>query len=241
MRAKHPWMASGRFFGSANTPTAHRGSGSCPCGILLDQPYEPIEGMMWNRLRRWLHDIPIHDPIERRQALIVQVILLGLGGILLFSALLTLVALPFTTGAIAAANLRNSITNFRGMLFVVAPLVLLRRGYFRAAVAILMIELFLSSMSHELRTPLNAIIGFTGTLLMRLPGPLTTDQEKQLGTIQRSSQHLLALINDILDLAKIQSGNVKLVPEQRDQIHRSRRCTTRLEPAQASRPAVRRD
>ncbi len=196
---------------------------------------------MWNRLRRWLHDIPIHDPIERRQALIVQVILLGLGGILLFSALLTLVALPFTTGAIAAANLRNSISNFRGMLFVVAPLVLLRRGYFRAAVAILMIELFLSSMSHELRTPLNAIIGFTGTLLMRLPGPLTTDQEKQLGTIQRSSQHLLALINDILDLAKIQSGNVKLVPEQRDQIHRSRRCTTRLEPVQASRPAVRRD
>ncbi len=100
---------------------------------------------MWNRLRRWLHDIPIHDPIERRQALIVQVILLGLGGILLFSALLTLVALPFTTGAIAAANLRNSISNFRGMLFVVAPLVLLRRGYFRAAVAILMIELFLSA------------------------------------------------------------------------------------------------
>jgi signal transduction histidine kinase len=69
---------------------------------------------------------------------------------------------------------------------------------------------FLSSMSHELRTPLNAIIGFTGTLLMRLPGPLTADQEKQLRTIQRSSQHLLALINDILDLAKIQSGTVEL-------------------------------
>jgi signal transduction histidine kinase len=69
---------------------------------------------------------------------------------------------------------------------------------------------FLSSMSHELRTPLNAIIGFTGTLLMKLPGPLTTDQEKQLRTIQRSSQHLLALINDILDLAKIESGRVEL-------------------------------
>jgi len=69
---------------------------------------------------------------------------------------------------------------------------------------------FLSSMSHELRTPLNAIIGFTGTLLMKLPGPLTTDQEKQLRTIQRSSQHLLALINDILDLAKIESGTVDM-------------------------------
>jgi len=69
---------------------------------------------------------------------------------------------------------------------------------------------FLSSMSHELRTPLNAIIGFTGTLLMKLPGPLTTDQEKQLRTIRHSAQLLLALINDVLDLAKIESGKVEL-------------------------------
>src|SRR5713226_8851462 len=48
---------------------------------------------------------------------------------------------------------------------------------------------FLASMSHELRTPLNAIIGFTGTLLMKLPGPLTTDQDQQLHTIQASSRH----------------------------------------------------
>jgi protein-histidine pros-kinase len=69
---------------------------------------------------------------------------------------------------------------------------------------------FLASMSHELRTPLNAIIGFTGTLLMRLPGPLTADQEKQLGTIKGSAQHLLSLINDLLDVAKIDSGKVEL-------------------------------
>ena len=69
---------------------------------------------------------------------------------------------------------------------------------------------FLASMSHELRTPLNAIIGFTGTLLMKLPGPLTDDQEKQLRTIQTSSRHLLSLINDLLDLAKIESGKVEL-------------------------------
>ncbi len=69
---------------------------------------------------------------------------------------------------------------------------------------------FLASMSHELRTPLNAIIGFTGTLLMKLPGPLTADQEKQLATIQASSRHLLSLINDLLDLAKIESGKVEL-------------------------------
>jgi signal transduction histidine kinase len=69
---------------------------------------------------------------------------------------------------------------------------------------------FLSGMSHELRTPMNAIIGFTGTLLMRLPGPLTTTQEKQLTTIQSSARHLLALINDLLDLARIEAGKIDL-------------------------------
>ena len=69
---------------------------------------------------------------------------------------------------------------------------------------------FLASMSHELRTPLNAVLGFTGTLLMKLPGPLTPDQEKQLRTIQTSARHLLSLINDLLDLAKIESGKVEL-------------------------------
>ncbi|MGV3523767.1 MAG: PAS domain-containing sensor histidine kinase [Candidatus Sericytochromatia bacterium] len=69
---------------------------------------------------------------------------------------------------------------------------------------------FLASMSHELRTPLNAIIGFTGTLLMKLPGPLTPDQDLQLRTVQSSARHLLAIINDLLDLAKIESGKVEL-------------------------------
>ena len=69
---------------------------------------------------------------------------------------------------------------------------------------------FLASMSHELRTPLNAIIGFTGTLLMKLPGPLNDEQERQLGIVQSSARHLLSLINDILDLAKIESGKMEL-------------------------------
>ena len=72
---------------------------------------------------------------------------------------------------------------------------------------------FLATMSHELRTPLNAIMGFTGTLLMRLPGPLTSDQEKQLQTVQYSAKHQLSLINDLLDLAKIGSGKVELILE----------------------------
>ena len=69
---------------------------------------------------------------------------------------------------------------------------------------------FLANMSHELRTPLNAIIGFAGTLLMRLPGPLTPDQETQLKTLQASARHLLALINDLLDVAKIEAGKIEL-------------------------------
>jgi protein-histidine pros-kinase len=72
---------------------------------------------------------------------------------------------------------------------------------------------FLANMSHELRTPLNAILGFTGTLLMRLPGALTADQERQLKTVQTSARHLLALINDLLDLAKIESGKIELAFE----------------------------
>ncbi len=69
---------------------------------------------------------------------------------------------------------------------------------------------FLATMSHELRTPLNAIIGFTGVLLMKLPGPLTAEQESQLGMVEASGKHLLSLINDLLDLAKIESGKVEV-------------------------------
>jgi PAS domain S-box-containing protein len=69
---------------------------------------------------------------------------------------------------------------------------------------------FLASMSHELRTPLNAILGFTGTMLMELPGPLTDEQRRQLGLVKSSGGHLLSIINDLLDLAKIESGKIEL-------------------------------
>lgn len=72
---------------------------------------------------------------------------------------------------------------------------------------------FLANMSHELRTPLNAVIGFTGTLLMKLPGPLNADQDRQLKIVQSSARHLLSLINDLLDVAKIEAGKVEMNPE----------------------------
>ncbi len=71
-------------------------------------------------------------------------------------------------------------------------------------------SIFLSSMSHELRTPLNSIIGFTGILLQGLAGDLNDEQKKQLGIIKNSSQHLLSLINDILDISKIEAGKIEL-------------------------------
>jgi PAS domain S-box-containing protein len=68
---------------------------------------------------------------------------------------------------------------------------------------------FLAAMSHELRTPLNAIIGYAQLLDIGVHGPVTTPQHADLGRIARSSQHLLGLINDILNYAKVESGRVQ--------------------------------
>jgi PAS domain S-box-containing protein len=64
---------------------------------------------------------------------------------------------------------------------------------------------FLATMSHELRTPLNSIIGFTGILLQAMAGPLNAEQNKQLGMVRTSARHLLALVNDVLDISKIEA------------------------------------
>ena len=71
---------------------------------------------------------------------------------------------------------------------------------------------FLANMSHELRTPLNAIIGFSEVLSARMFGDLNDKQEEYLRDIHESGQHLLSLINDILDLSKIEAGRMELDP-----------------------------
>jgi len=69
---------------------------------------------------------------------------------------------------------------------------------------------FLANMSHELRTPLNSIIGFSRVILKGIDGPVTELQQQDLTAIYNSGQHLLGLINDILDLSKIEAGKMEL-------------------------------
>jgi diguanylate cyclase (GGDEF)-like protein/PAS domain S-box-containing protein len=72
---------------------------------------------------------------------------------------------------------------------------------------------FIANMSHELRTPLNSILGFSDVLLDRTFGDLTENQERYIGNIYSSGKHLLELINNVLDIAKIESGKYEMVYE----------------------------
>jgi PAS domain S-box-containing protein len=80
----------------------------------------------------------------------------------------------------------------------------------QAAAASTAKSMFLATMSHELRTPLNAIIGFTTLVLERVTGEINAEQEHQLSIVKRSAHQLLDLITDILDVARVEAGKLKL-------------------------------
>ena len=71
---------------------------------------------------------------------------------------------------------------------------------------------FLSNMSHEFRTPLNSVLALSRLLLDRIDGDLTAEQERQVGYIRRSAESLLDLVNDMLDLAKVEAGKAEIKP-----------------------------
>lgn len=75
---------------------------------------------------------------------------------------------------------------------------------------------FIANMSHELRTPMNAIIGYTDLLLDEVDGPLNEDQKASLRKVSANARHLLQLINDVLDISKIESGKIELRPKEVD-------------------------
>ncbi|HXU92438.1 MAG TPA: PAS domain S-box protein [Gallionella sp.] len=71
-------------------------------------------------------------------------------------------------------------------------------------------SMFIASMSHELRTPLNSVIGFTGVILQGIAGPITEEQRKQLNIVKESAAHLLQLINDVIDVSKIEADKAEV-------------------------------
>jgi signal transduction histidine kinase len=128
--------------------------------------------------------------------------------------------IPFADGQLH--DTLYSVTGFRtsqgggvvGVITDITPLKAvqaeLERARFAAEAADRTKSAFLATMSHELRTPLNSIIGFTGIVLQGLAGPLTEEQSKQLGMVRDSARHLLALINDVLDISKIEAGELRM-------------------------------
>ncbi|MDD5628198.1 MAG: response regulator [Elusimicrobia bacterium] len=90
---------------------------------------------------------------------------------------------------------------------------------------------FVANTSHELRTPLNSIIGFTGIMLEGLAGELNDEQKKQLGMVHGSARHLLSLINDVLDMSKIEAGKLTIAPSEfrlDDMIHEAEKMISPL-------------
>jgi PAS domain S-box-containing protein len=86
----------------------------------------------------------------------------------------------------------------------------LQAAYLRAEAADRTKSAFLATMSHELRTPLNSIIGFTSIVLQGMAGAVNEEQTRQLGMVRGSARHLLELINDVLDLSKIEAGQLEV-------------------------------
>jgi PAS domain S-box-containing protein len=89
---------------------------------------------------------------------------------------------------------------------------------------------FLASVSHELRTPMHSILQFSEILLSEVPGALNPEQKRQLDVVQRSGKNLLVLLNDILDLSKIEAGKMEAIIEEFEPAQIIREATDSIKP-----------
>ncbi|MDI6900531.1 MAG: DUF3365 domain-containing protein [Anaerosomatales bacterium] len=92
-------------------------------------------------------------------------------------------------------------------------------------------DLFMANMSHELRTPLNSVIGFGDVLLSGLAGPLTEEQQRQIQMIRDSGRHLLELVDEVLDLSRIETGGDRIDVDTFDAAATIAKAVRSLEPA----------
>jgi signal transduction histidine kinase len=97
---------------------------------------------------------------------------------------------------------------------------------------------FLATMSHEIRTPINAIIGYTQLLLLEISGPLAINQREQLERVRASSRHLLALVNEVLDFARMEAGRLEVAREQATAASAVDGAITLVQPQAAARNIV---
>lgn len=177
----------------------------------------------------------------------------GVRGVTLVSFLIGLGSVLGTvlnSGPFAAAGLHHQLFQFQLFLLMLAASGLLLAGLAeervhagkelarakeRAEDADRMKSAFLASMSHELRTPLNSIIGFSSLLAGELVGPLNPEQRKQLGLVKSSSLHLLDLVNDVLDISRIEAGQLEVRRTEFDPAASLGRCVDQVSPAARAR------
>jgi signal transduction histidine kinase len=160
-------------------------------------------------VERWIHP---HVPLERRREKMRRYLSWGAFGL----AVLLVTAVVWNR--LLAARVRAGTCELREVNATLEKRVAERTEELavakeRAESADRLKSAFLATMSHELRTPLNSIIGFTGIMLQGLAGLLNPEQTKQLKMVQGSARHLLALINDVLDISKIEAGQLRIHPE----------------------------
>lgn len=163
--------------------------------------------------------------------------LIGLGAVL---------GTVLSSGPFAAAGLHHQLFQFQLFVLMLAASDLLLAGlaeeriHFekelarekdRAEDADRMKSAFLASMSHELRTPLNSIIGFTSLLVRELVGPLNPEQRRQLEMVRTSSLHLLDLVNDVLDISRIEAGQLEIRRTSFDPVASMGRCVDQVSAA----------